>query len=67
MLRKLVVAVAAGALITTFAIVPIQPADAARKRAKVVRVAPKPAPNPLACAVGLVFLPIKLLTKQPIC
>lgn len=66
--RKIMVAVAAGALITSFSLATISPADAAKKkRAKVARVAPAPAPNPLSCAVGLVFFPIKILMKQPIC
>ena len=68
--RKILVAVAAGALITTFSLATISPADAAKKkRTKVARVAvaPAPAPNPLNCAVGLVFFPIKILMKQPIC
>ena len=66
--RKILVAVAAGALITTFSLATISPADAAKKkRAKVARVAPAPVPNALNCAVGLVFFPVKLLMKQPIC
>ncbi len=68
MLRKILVAVAAGALITTFSLATISPVDAAKKkRAKIARVAPAPVPNPLSCAVGLVFFPIKILMKQPIC
>lgn len=67
--RKIMVAVAAGALITSFSLATISPVDAAakKKRAKVARVAPAPAANPLNCAVGLVFFPIKILMKQPIC
>jgi hypothetical protein len=69
MLRKLVVALAAGALITSFSMGPTTEAFAAKKmkKAKVAKVAPAPQPNPLACAVGVLFLPIKILTKQPIC
>ena len=70
MLRKFLVALAAGALITTFALAPTPPAFAAKAKkakAKVARVAPAPAPNALNCAAGLVFFPIKILMKQPIC
>ncbi len=68
MLRKILAAVAAGALITTFSLATISPADAAkRKRAKVVRVAPTPAAQIASCVTGIVFLPVKLAIKQPIC
>jgi hypothetical protein len=67
MLRKFVVALAAGALIVSFSLAPT-PADAAKKkRAKVARVAPAPAPNLGACVAGIFFLPVKLLAKQPLC
>jgi hypothetical protein len=66
MLRKLVVALAAGALITSFSIATPTPSFAAKhKKAKAAKV--QPAPHPLACIAGIVFLPIKVLTKQPIC
>jgi hypothetical protein len=67
MLRKLVVALAAGALITSFSIGPTSEAFAAKKakKAKVAKVAP--APNLGACVAGIFFLPVKLLTKSPIC
>ena len=68
LVRKLLVAVTAGALITSFTLATTAPAFAAKKkRAKVVRVAPAPAPNVGACLAGIFFLPIKLLAKQPIC
>jgi hypothetical protein len=66
--RKFVVAVAAGALITSFSLAPIAPAYAAKKakRAKMAKVQPAPKPA-VACLVGLVFLPIAILTKKPVC
>ena len=69
MLRKFVVALAAGALITSFSIGPTSEAFAAKKvkKAKVAKVAPAPAPNPLVCVAGIILFPVMILTNKPIC
>jgi hypothetical protein len=68
LVRKLLVAVAAGALITTFSIASTPPAFAAKaKRAKHAKVVRAPAPTVGTCVAGALFLPVKLLIKQPIC
>jgi hypothetical protein len=72
MLRKIVVALAAGALVASFSLAPTGEVFAAKAKKAKVKAKAKvavvaPAPNPLACVVGVVFLPIKILAKQPVC
>ena len=64
MLRKILAAVAAVALIAAFSLAALSPADAAKKRARAAKPAPVTAAS---CAVDILFLPITLGLKKRIC
>ncbi len=68
MVRKILAASAAFALIAAFSLATLSPADAAakKKRAKVVRVAPAPA-TAASCVADILFLPVTLAVKKRVC
>ena len=64
MLRKILAASAAFALIAAFSLATISPADAAKKRARAAKAAPVTAGS---CVADILFLPVTLAVKKRVC
>ena len=64
MVRKILAALAAVALITSFSLAAISPADAAKKRARAAKPAPVTAAS---CVTDILFLPVTLAVKKRVC
>ncbi len=65
MLRKILAAVAAFALIAAFSLAAISPVDAAaKKRARAAKPAPVTAAS---CVADILFLPVTLAIKKRVC
>ena len=64
MLRKILAASAAFALIAAFSLAAISPADAAKKRARAAKPAPVTAGS---CVADILFLPVTLAVKKRVC